>query len=253
MKIKTIIFFIAVVVMFAGCAQPQEVKATYTARPVKVDGVLDEKVWEVAEVYPMALSKDRLADSTLKESGKVRVAWDEKWLYVSFDFVDSDIVAKGKEDGLHHYRFGDLAEVFVKPDNHPWYWELYVTPIEKKTTFFFPSRAHLGQPSCFDYKFPKDQLKVAAKVNGAANDDSGHDTNWTAEMAIPVSELTRRGEKFGPNAPWRIFVGRYNYSDQMVNKEHSMMPSLPKTDYHMTDHYGKLILEPKDSGAKVKK
>lgn len=266
-RIESVVSVFTVIVIFAGCSQQPElqkgatleVKASYASEPVKIDGVLDDKVWQVAKVYLTNLSKDKLTGGPmvepqiLQEPGKVRVAWDDKWLYVAFDFTDSDVVAEGKEDGLIHHKMGDLAEVYVKPADQSWYWELYVTPIGKKTTFFFPSQGLLGLPSNFAYKFQKGELKVAAKVNGTLNNYADRDKNWTAEMAIPISELTSRGEKFDPQTPWLFFVGRYNYSYYLPQKELSMMPSLPETNYHLINDYATLKLEPKGSGAKVKK
>lgn len=266
-RIGIVVFCLSGIVLLAGCSRQvdstksviPEVKASYASEPVKIDGVLDDDVWQVAEVYSMNLSEDKLAGGpgvepqSLHEPGKVRVAWDDNWLYVAFDFTDSDVVAEGKKDGLHHYKMGDLAEVFIKPDNQSWCWELYATPTGKKTTFFFPSQGRMGLPSNFEYKFQKGRLKVAAKVNGTLNNYSDRDKGWTAEMAIPISELTSRGEKFDPQTPWRLFVGRYNYSYHLPRKELSMMPRLPKTNYHLIDSYATLKLEPKGSGAKAKK
>ena len=47
------------------------------------------------------------------ESGKVRLLWNEKYLYIGLDFVDTDIVAEGQSDQQAHYRLGDTAEVFL--------------------------------------------------------------------------------------------------------------------------------------------
>lgn len=230
----------------AELAEPQQavMVANYTAQPITIDGKLDEPVWQTAEVYETNLSLDRQAnEDTMNEGGKVRVAWDDTNLYVAIDFVDSDIVAEGNEDQLHHYKLGDLAEVFVKPADQTWYWELYATPGGKKTTFFFPSKGRMGLPSNFEYQFQKGQLRVAAQVNGTVNDYSDKDTNWTAEFAIPISELTSRGEKFGPDSEWTIFVGRYNYNYYLEAVELSMSPALSRTSYHLTDEYAKLVLK----------
>lgn len=237
-----------------GCANDAQLKpvvleqavvvADYAPCGITLDGKLDEAVWQGAEVYQTNLSLDRQdnGDSVI-EGGTVRFAWDDTNLYVAIDFVDSDVVAEGTEDQLHHYQFGDLAEVFVKPVDQSWYWELYATPRGNKTTFFFPSKGLLGLPSCFEYQFKKDQLQVAAQINGTLNDYSDRDTNWTAEFVIPISELTSRGEKFGPGTEWTIFVGRYNYSYYLKAAELSMAPALPATSYHLTDNYAKLVLK----------
>ncbi len=220
--------------------------AKYTDKPVVLDGKLDDPCWSEATAYKLGLSTDKIAKgAVLKEGGEVRFAWDDKYLYLAASFEDSDIVAQGKKDQLHHYRLGDLCELFLKPENKSWYWELYVTPRGNKTTFFFPSKGYLGLPSCFEYKFDrKAKLKVAAQLDGTLNDWSDKDRGWTAEMAIPLTELTKRGETFGEGSLWRFLIGRYNYSYYMgEGYENSMAPQLPETNFHLTQNYGILKLE----------
>jgi hypothetical protein len=235
--------------LMAGCAvPPKEAKtpmpvvmtAQYTPMPVKVDGVLDDAVWQRAPVYPLSLSKEQVASGlTLAEPGEVRLAWDENYLYVAVKFSDSDIVAEGEDDQLHHYKMGDLAELFLKPEDETWYWELYATPRGKKTSFWFPGRGRLGLDSGWNYQCG---LRVAAKCEGTLNDWRDKDSHWTAEMAMPIKDLTARGEKFSPGSKWRILVSRYNYSRYLPNKELTMSPQLPKGNFHLYEEYAVLDL-----------
>ena len=140
----------------------------------------------------------------------MRLAWDKEYFYLAIQFHDSDIVAEGKEDQLHHYQLGDVCELFLKPADRTWYWELYVTPTDRKTTFFFPSQGRFALPSCLeDFDM---ELRVAAQNKGSLNNWEDKDEYWTAEMAVPLKDLTARGDKFGPDADWRILVARYNYT-----------------------------------------
>ncbi|OGV66092.1 MAG: hypothetical protein A3K19_22385 [Lentisphaerae bacterium RIFOXYB12_FULL_65_16] len=216
---------------------PPDMTAVYAPKGVNVDGVLDDEVWRLAPAFPLALSKDRQVKNSLQEAGEVRLAWDENNLYMAVRFQDSDLVAEGEEDQLHHYQMGDLAELFLKPENETWYWELYVTPAGRKTSFWFPGRGRLGVPSCFKYECG---LRVAAKCDGTLNHWQDRDNAWTAEMAMPIKDITARGETFGPGSEWRVFVGRYNYSRYLSRQELSMAPTLPWTDYHLQEHYAVL-------------
>ena len=104
-------------------------RARYTKEPIKVDGILNDQAWKTATAYHLSLSQDRLAKGNkLAEPGEVRLVWDDKYLYAGIKFYDSDIVAKGKEDQMHHYKLGDLVELFLKPEDQTWYWELHATP-----------------------------------------------------------------------------------------------------------------------------
>lgn len=223
-------------------ARPEMV-AKYTETPVKVDGVLDDEAWETAVAYPLHLGLDQLEQgNTLHEPGEVRLTWDDEFLYVGVLFHDSDIVAEGVKDQEHHYLTGDLAEVFLKPDANTWYWELYVTPHSKKTHLWFPGSGRLGLKSSEDNDM---ELYVAAQCQGTLNDWRDRDESWTAEMAIPIRELKRYGDDFGPEAAWTILVARYNYSRYLPLRgpELSMTPQLPITSFHYHDGYAALRLE----------
>ena len=219
------------------------VQASHARTPVVVDGKLDDEVWLHARAYPMQASLDKIAEGRpMQESGMVRLAWDKEYLYVGLELTDSDIVAEGKADNQLHYSFGDVAEVFLKPDDYTWYWELYATPAGKMSTFWFPGRGRLGLPSCFEgHHF---DMKVAAQCEGTLNNWQDKDIRWTAEMAIPVSELTARGESFDPQARWHILVARYNYSRYLPlsGPEYSMVPQLSQTNYHLLEEYARLEL-----------
>ena len=212
-------------------------QAIHTEEPIKVDGKLDEAIWKKARVYRLALGADRAATGkALKEPGEVRLAWDADHLYVGVDWVDSEVVAKGTKDHEYHFMLGDLCELFLKPENKKRYWELYATPAQKKSCFWFKQR---GAKLQIDRDFG---LRVAAHVKGTLNDGKGNDRGWSAEMAVPREDLTRHGAKFGPGSSWRILVARYNYStgEAWKTPELSMTPKLSRTNYHSIDEYARL-------------
>lgn len=215
--------------------------ASYTASPLLVDGILDEDVWKKTAVYNMDLADDSSAGGkVVEEGGQIRLAWDDEYFYVGISFEDSDIAAEGQADQIRHYDFGDVAELFLKPANHTWYWELYVTPLSMKSSYCYPGRGRLGlSRGVEDYKCG---LKVAAQYIGTCNNWQDKDKSWTAEMAMPIRDLTARGETFGPQSDWRILVARYNYSRYLKEIELSMTPRLSKTLYHSLEEYAVLRL-----------
>ena len=219
-----------------------KIEAAHAREPVSVDGQLDEAVWDVAPSYALGLASDRAGDGTvLREPCQVQFAWNEEWFYMAVSLTDSDVVAEGTDHGQHHYTLGDVAELFLWPADHPWYWELYVTPAGKYTSFFFPGPGRLRLPSTFENHAV---LDVAACVQGTLNDWSDRDRGWTAEMAVPVAALTQRGEAWGPGTSWRVLVGRYNYSAHLPAVEISCLPKLSRTSFHLRDEYGVLELLP---------
>ncbi len=234
-------------VLVTGCAslwkaekvQPV-ITARYAAVPVTVDGDLNDPAWKDAQVFPLYFSVAEIGEGkSLTEAGEARVCWDDKYFYLGVKFADSDIVAEGTEDQLHHYQMGDLAELFLKPADKTWYWEMYVTPAGRKTTLFFPGRGRLGLKSSEDNP---GGLRVAALCQGTLNKWEDKDTSWTGEMAVPIKDLTARGETFGVGSSWTILISRYNYSRYLPWKELSMTPQISKTNYHLLEDYAILNL-----------
>ena len=252
MKVNVLILLLLLAISATSCSdnnvagnqkdtQLPSVEAIYIKEPVKVDGLLDDQIWNKAKVYSLAVAKNIQSSRPLAEAGSVQFAWDDQYFYLAAKFKDSDIVAEGKKDQLHHYSLGDVCELFLKPANSSWYWELYVTPRGNKTSFWFPGRGRFGLPSCFEYRCG---LKVAAHVVGTVNNWQDKDYYWTAEMAMPLKDLTAHGDKFSPGTDWRILVGRYNYSVYLehTGPELSMLPQLSAANYHMLEEYAKLVL-----------
>ena len=199
---RTVLVFLAIcsLVVVGGCTiltKPRAVTscgtmtARYTKEPVKVDGILNDQAWKTATAYHLSLGQDRLAKgSQLGEPGEVRLAWDDEYFYVGIKFYDSDIVAEGKEDQMHHYMLGDLVELFLKPEDQTWYWELYATPRNKKTSFWLPERGKLTLRSS--------GLRVAAQCKGTLNKSRDRDSYWTAEMTMPIKDLITPDQEFAP-------------------------------------------------------
>ncbi|MBO4630491.1 MAG: carbohydrate-binding family 9-like protein [Lentisphaeria bacterium] len=230
-----------------------EIVASYTRQPVALDGKLDEAAWQKTPAYFLVHAREQYTSfhpeirkkfrNGVIEPGKVRLLWDDKYLYIGFEFEDLDIVAEGTQDQNRHYRMGDVAEVFLKPQNKTWYWESYATPRGHKTVFFFLGRGLLGLPSGFPEKPALDGMKVAAFCYGTLNNSQDKDKKWTAEMAIPREEIAKIGEKLDPETPWLIFFGRYNYGIYLPWKENSSFPQQENGDYHIHEDYGMLKMK----------
>jgi len=243
-----------IVLFLAGCAtesgagknasERPAMIAKHTKTPIVIDGKLDEPVWRKAPAYPYHLADDRDPEKkdAVQEAGEVRLAWDDKNLYMAARFTDSDVVAKGEKRNELHFLKGDTAELFLKPLTNTIYWELYVTPNSQTSTFCFPSFERRNEPGAFQYQM---EIHVAGRVDGTLNDSSDTDLEWTGEMAVPRAELERWGDRF-PGYGWTILAARYNYSKNLKGEgsELTMTPRLKATNYHDHSGYALLKLKP---------
>jgi hypothetical protein len=199
--------------------------------------------------YSFAYSLD--CDGEPKEGATVRFAWDECGLYVFSELEDSCLIQKNRADEQLHFKTGDVFELFVKPLNDSYYWEMYSTPFGNKTTLFFPRdregltlddflRNHpfqgLDVASCDGHRtFP------ASENKGVVDQPSSN--GWKTRLFVPVAQLTALGAGWGDGTEWTVFCGRYNYnSGDLSDPELSMAPALAETNYHRTAEYAFLKL-----------
>lgn len=217
------------------------IRALYTAQPITIDGLLDEPVWKKAIHYTFAGPKSFLKKGHVcTQPARVMLAWDEEYLYVAGVFEDKDLYAYGQDDGMSHFQYGDLLEVFLRPDDGDatWYWEMYSTPAGKKTVYFFlsPGARVSGVPQP---GIPQ-EMAVASAVNGTVNEWQDRDVGWVTEMRIPFSMLRQYGRSI-PSEHWRVLCARYNYDRLNEYIEYSSYPQLSKVNYHLIQEYARLV------------
>lgn len=204
-------------------------EAVHCERNPIESGLYDE-IRNRATAYPFAFSTDR--EGAPMEGAEVWFAWNPGGLYVGAVLEDSFLIAKNRADEELHFESGDVFELFVKPADDPYYWEMYATPFGNKTTLFFPREREGMMLDQFLHAHPYQALQVAAAKTAQG---------WKAEMWVPAEQLTALGATWGPSAEWTLFCGRYNYNnEQLTDPELSMAPALSKTHYHLTAEYATL-------------
>ncbi len=211
---------------------------------------IDHPAWKEVQGYEFML----LVYGTLQmyhrpqEPATVKYLYDDKNLYVLADLTDSDIMTTATKDGDHHYLQGDLLEIFIKPANANYYWEIYGTPNKLNTRFFFGSRSTVGLPSGFKHQDVK--IQVAVKIDGTLNDPTDRDKSCKMLVAIPIAELNRPHltkshpagtVPFAPGEEWRIQTARYNYSCHMNALELSSFPQT-SNGYHSLEYFAEVEL-----------
>lgn len=219
--------------------------ARRASTPMKMDGKLDEPVWQSATAYPLhGMIKSNVPNFPLQESGDIRLAWDDEYLYVAGDFQDVDVVDNAKGNQRFLYSTSDAMELFLKPDSGRYYWEFYGTPLGHKSTMFYPSRGRFGL-SPWIY-LPDSGFKVGADYHGTPSNYTDRDKGYIIEMAVPRKLLLSQGQGLAaPNVQWYILVTRYNHSaySETFQSELSSTPKLKFPNFHIYEAWAKLKLE----------
>ena len=229
-----------------GAAEKEIYPCAFTCEPIKIDGFLNEPVWEKAKVLNFILPVT-FKEPISKTEG--RLLYDNKYLYVSFKAYDQDIWSYYKEKDA--YTCGeDVLEVFIKPDpvTHPEgpdpYYNFEINALGTVFDAFNIKRGAAGNFTRFSSWNCKN-LKVAIRIKGTLNDWRDKDEYWTMEVAIPFAELpSLAGKSPRKGDVWLFHLARYDYSVYLpAGRELTSCAPLSPGDFHRYEDWLKLQFE----------
>ena len=182
----------------------------------------DRKGWEAAPAAAL-----RGVDGAAAQKADVRARWNETGIFFEFACRDTAIVAPGREDGLDHFRLGDVAEIFLARSGAASYAEVHATPAGRKSLYFFKAERRPGPVPA-----------AAARVEVRAAEIRG---GWRAVIFVPWAALGADG----PVEVCDFLAGRYDYE---VAGGSPVLSSFPvqtgRPDFHERGRYARLVLRP---------
>lgn len=218
--------------------------ARYTCRratqPIRIDGKLDEQDWEAA--VPSNPFVDIVTGGHAWFDTRVRLLWDDEFLYFGFSAEETDVQASLTERDSKIWFDNDL-EIFIAGKNA--YYEFEINAFNTIYEVFWiwrdmyfpgsPYNVPEWQPSgrkvlpldgvgghvhprgvrngFLDWDLPG--LQHAVHVDGQINSRSGTDRGWSAEVAMPWTGLRwlADGRSLPPKNGdvWRIDCSRFEH------------------------------------------
>jgi len=223
--------------------QSPEVICHRTSSAPVIDGVLDDEVWEKAEVVESFWELRPEAALPLtkpKFSTKVRCLWDGAYLYVAFECKSPDVWATKtqRDDSLWEE---PVVEVFLDIlGSGKSFFEFQVNPLGTIYDSFVPD-VSLNAEWCRWSKWNSKSLKIGVSVDGKLNDRSCRDNGWSAEFAISFDDLaaeTSIRPQIGDS--WRANFCRYDYSAELQKPELSCWAPVVKA-YDDLANFGSIV------------
>lgn len=172
-----------------------------TARPLVIDGKLDDAAWQKAEAVVFQFPWPKQTGAAQKTT--VRLLWDDEFLYLGYDCEDTDLTA--------HYLLRD--DPTYKDDAV----EAFINPKPTQTDYYLGFEMN-ARATMYDYlmltgkglfkRFNPEGLKLATYLNGTLNARGDQDKGWSLEVAIPLAEFEVPRPK--PGAAWAINLNRWD-------------------------------------------
>lgn len=202
---------------------------------IKMDGKLNEAVWESAAVLAPFYTNDAKGPGT--ESTTVRFWYDSEAFYMSWVCEDSDIQATFTERDSKFWE-EEVAEFFITSGNLERYFELQWNPLGGVFDAIIMNRldeAGLSKGIEGDWSYTAEKMRSSVLVRGTVQKSSDTDERWQAEVRVPFADLNEATPKKGD--VWRGNFYRFNRTEGKPAELLSWSPTrLPS--FHQPSRFG---------------
>ncbi len=218
---------------------------TKIAKPIKIDGKLDEASWKSApSTGPFV---DTMTGGPAAISTEAKLLWDNHNLYIAFENVDNDVWSTLTERDAKLWT-QEAVEVMIDADgNGKTYVELQVAPNGNIFDAYLPSYRKYEDSldpkrKMYDWN---SKLKAKVVVDGTLNKRDDQDKGWTVEMALPLADangLDKPGVKIPPAVGdvWRMNMFRLDAPKNKPQVAAGWSPPLVP-DFHKLDRFGEIV------------
>ena len=210
---------------------------------VKIDGLLDEKVWENAEIVNFVDVEKATLPSFPTQA---KMLWDNEHLYIGFKCDDVDVWAIHREKDFPLFE-DEVVEVFIDPDgDEKDYIEIEVNSYNTVLDLFVPIPGHGASGWRREALWDAKGLKTAVHIEGTINDWTDTDSYWSVEIAIPWENFSvAKAENLPPKKGdvWRINLCHNESPFRQKNTEYTAWSPTGAINFHVPKKFGKVIFE----------
>lgn len=191
---------------------PRHMICYRTAVPLTIDGRMDEAAWGAAPWSDPFVDIEGGLRPPPRLSTRVKMVWDDEYLYVGADLEEPDVWATYTERDSVIFQENDF-EVFIDPDGDTHeYYELEINALNTVWDLMLVKPYRDGGPALNAWDIAG--LKTAAHVRGTLNRPGDKDEGWTLEIAMPWKILKEAApDSRAPRAGehWRLNFSRVQW------------------------------------------
>ncbi len=196
---------------------PKHYIVTKTSEQIIIDRIANESSWQ------SALFSDSFIDiegtKTPKFDTKIKMLWDENYLYVYAEMEEPHIWGNLTERDAIIYLNNDF-EIFIDPSGRGInYGEIEINALGTVWDLHLDKAYRVGGKANTHWNL--NEIKSAVHIKGTLNDPGDIDTLWSVEIAIPIKPLIefKNKSRFMPvdGEQWRINFSRVQWEHEIIN------------------------------------
>ncbi|MGZ2369709.1 carbohydrate-binding family 9-like protein [Ancylomarina sp. YFZ004] len=196
---------------------PNHYIVSKTAEDIQIDGVADESSWKSAQYTESFIDIEGI--KIPKYDTKVKMLWDDKYLYVYSQMEEPHVWGNLKQRDTVIFYNNDF-EIFVDPSGTATnYVEIEINALGTVWDLALNKPYRVGGKANDSWNV--DGLKSAVNIVGSLNQSDDTDKQWSVEFAIPLIDLIEQ-KQIDKNLPiegeqWRINFSRVEWEHDLID------------------------------------
>jgi hypothetical protein len=187
---------------------------------IVIDGKAKENSWHTAAFTDSFIDIEGEKDPYYET--KVKMLWDDDFLYVYAELIEEHIWGDIKEKDQVIFYNNDF-EVFIDPSGEARnYGEIEINALGTVWDLLLDKPYRVGGKAKNNWNISG--LQTAVSIQGSLNNPSDIDSMWTVEMAIPLWSMIeiRNKPRTIPQEgeQWRINFSRVQWQHEIVNNQY---------------------------------
>lgn len=216
-----------------GAYNPRTYTALKPCSEIIIDGRLDDESWQKTPFTEDFVDIEGDLKPAPFHRTRVKMLWDEDWLYIGAEMVEPHIWAKLTERDAVIFHDNDF-EVFIDPDGDTHdYYELEINALGTLWDLFLLKPYRDRQQVAINAWDIRD-IEYAIYIDGTLNDPSDRDKAWYVEMRIPMEVLKECAHKPVPPPDgdyWRINFSRVHWDTDIAGGEYHKIAGKPEYNW----------------------
>ena len=227
-----------VVVPQSANTAPRQYLCYRARKPLSINGKIDERTWKRAAWTTDFVDIEGDLKPRPKFRTRVKMLWDDQYLYVAAELEEPDVKAKLTEHDSVIFHDNDF-EVFLKPiASDTGYFEFEMNALNTGWDLFLNKPYRMGGKA--DNSWEMQGYKSAVRVRGTLNKDTDKDKGWTLEVAFPWSAFRSRMAVPVPGvgSEWRVNFSRVEWTTGQKREDNWVWSPQGVMNMHVPERWG---------------
>jgi hypothetical protein len=201
-----------------GLDERQEYECRRAAKPLQIDGKMNEAAWRKAPWTRAFVDIEGSAKPLPRFQTRAKMLWDDEYFYIAAEMEEPNLWATYDKHDMVIFHEHDF-EVFVDPDGDGLhYFEFEINALNTGWDLYLPKPYKDGGKADDGWEIPG--LKTAVHLRGTLNDPRDRDEGWSVEIAIPWKAFNRGLRPAvapQPGEAWRVNFSRVEWELDVVD------------------------------------